>query len=184
MTATTRTPTNTALLQSTKFRVTFDRLPGSTYYCQGANVPGVSLTEIPRVTPFVELYSPGEKLVYDTFNITFLVDEDMRSWTEIHDWIRSMTFPTDFKEYRDLERLAQVPYIRGREKNKPQFGNAILSLYTNKNNPSFRVKMVDVFPTSLSSLLFNAQDSAENVVVADATFRFSYFEYERIRQKT
>jgi hypothetical protein len=180
MTALTRTPTNTDLLQSTKFRVTFDRLPGATYYCQGANVPGVSLTEIPRFTPFIDLYVPGEKMVYDTFNITFLVDEDMRNWTEIHDWIRGMTFPTNFKEYVDLQRQAKAPYIRAMDKMSPQYSSAVLTLYTNKNNPNFRVKFVDLFPTSVGTLLFNAQDSAENIVLADATFRFSYYEYQRI----
>lgn len=180
MTVLTRTPTNTDLLQSTKFRVTFDRLPGATYFCQAANVPGVSLTEVPRTTPFVDLYVPGEKLVYDSFNITFLIDEDMRNWTEIHDWIRGMTFPTDFQEYLNLERQAKAPYIRGREKARPQYSSAIMTLFTNKNNPNFRIKFVDLFPTSLSTVMFNAQDSAENIAFADATFRFSYYEYERI----
>jgi len=117
MTALTRAPYNKDLLQSTKFRVTFDRLPGTTYFCQTANFPGVSLTEIPRQTPFVDLYVPGEKIVYE---------------------------------------------------------------YTNKNNSNFRVKFIDLFPTSLSTILFSSQDSAENIVTADATFRFSYYDYERI----
>ena len=180
MTALTRTPTNTDLLQSTKFRVTFDRLPGATYYCQAANLPGVSLTEVIRPTPFIDLFVPGEKMIYDSFNITFLIDEDLRAWTELHDWIRGITFPTDFKEYVDLARQAKAPYIRGREKNKPQYSSAIMTMYTNKNNANFRVKFVDLFPTSLSTIMFNSMDSAENIAVADATFRFAYFEYERI----
>jgi len=180
MTATTRAPTNKDLLQSTKFRVTFDRLPATTYFCQTANFPGVSLTEIPRQTPFVDLYIPGEKIVYDTFNITFLVDEDLRAWSDIHDWIRAITFPTDFKEYMDLQRLDRGPLFRKEYNNKPQYSNAILTLYTNKNNANFRIKFIDLFPTSLSTILFSSQDSAENVVTADATFRFSYYEYERV----
>lgn len=184
MTALNRNPPNTNLLQSTKYRVTFDRLPGATYFCQAANVPGVSLTEIPRQTPFIDLYAPGEKMIYDTFNITFLIDEDMRAWTEIHDWIRGMTFPTDFQEYMNLDRQANIPYVRGRAKNKPQYSSGIMTVYSNKNNPSFRIKFVDLFPTSLSSVLFSGQDSADNIAMADATFRFSYYEYERVRQKT
>lgn len=180
MTAQTRAPKNKDLLQSTKFRVTFDRLPGTTFFCQTANFPGVSLTEIPRQTPFVDLYVPGEKLVYDTFNITFLVDEDLRAWTDIHDWIRAITFPTEFKEYLDLKRLDRVPLFRSEFEAKPQYSSAILSVYTNKNNPNFRVKFVDLFPTTLSTILFSSQDSAENIVTADATFRFSYYEYERV----
>ena len=66
MTALNRNPINTDLLQSTKFRVTFARLPTVTYFCNSANLPGISLTEIPMPTPFVDLYMPGEKAVYDT----------------------------------------------------------------------------------------------------------------------
>ena len=55
-----------------------------------------------------------------------------------------------------------------------------MTMFTNKNNPNFRVKFVDLFPVSLSTILFNSMDSAENIAVADATFRFAYYEYERI----
>jgi hypothetical protein len=178
----TRSPGSTDLLQSTKFRVTFDYLPGMTFFCQSANFPGLSLTEIPIPTPFIDFFVPGEKLVYDTLNITFLIDEQMLSWTEIHDWIRGLTFPTDFKEYFDLQKrgtsqLTRVPPV---QKQKFQYGGAILSVYSNQNNPKFRVRFNDVFPTSLSSIIFNTQDTAENIAVADATFRFSYYDYERI----
>ena len=71
--------------------------------------------------------------------------------------------------------------MRASNKIQPQYSDATLTIYTNKNNPNFRVKMVDVFPTSLSSVLFNASDTAENIVTADATFRFSYYNYERLR---
>lgn len=179
-TALNRSPANKDLLQSTKFQLVFDRMPTTTYFCQNANFPGISLTEIPRPTPFVDLYIPGEKAVYDTFNITFLVDEDLRAWTEIHDWIRGITFPTDFKEYIDLQRQSAGSYLRGANKNQPQYAGAVLTLFTNKNNPNFRIKFVDIFPTSLSTIIFDTQNSAENVVVADATFRFSYYDYERV----
>ena len=180
MTALTRNPTNFDLLQSTKFRVTFERLPGLTYFCQSANFPGVSLTEVPFPTPFVDLYVPGEKLVYDTFNLTFLVDEDLRSWTEIHDWIRGLTFPKDFKEYIDLGKQSPGANLRRSINAKPQYSDATLTLYTNKNNSNFRIKLFEVFPTSLSTIIFSTGDTAENIVTADATFRFSYYDYERI----
>ncbi|NCX62909.1 MAG: hypothetical protein EBW84_09325 [Betaproteobacteria bacterium] len=63
---------------------------------------------------------------------------------------------------------------------KPQYSDASLSIYSNKNNVNFRIKLYEVFPTSLSTILFNTGDTAENIVTADATFRFSYYDYERI----
>ena len=182
MTALTRNPENVSLLQSTKFRLSFERLPGLTFFCQSANFPGLSLTEIPRPTPFIDLYMPGEKLVYDTFNVSFLVDEDLRSWTEIHDWIRGMTFPTDFKEYIGLSKQSTGSYHRGAFTKglQSQYSGATLTFYTNQNNPNFRIKFIDIFPTSLSTIIVNTGDSAENVITSDATFRFSYYDYERI----
>ena len=180
MTALNRNPINTDLLQSTKFRVTFSRLPGITYFCNSANLPGISLTEIPMPTPFVELYLPGEKAIYDTFNITFLVDEDLRAWTELHDWIRGATFPTNFEEYANLARTQPGANIRGIQQRPPVYSDGMLTIYTNKNNANFRVKLIDLFPTNIGSLTFSSSDSAENIVTADATFRFSYFNYERI----
>ena len=176
MTALTRTPTNTALLQSTKFRVTFDRLPGTTFFCQTANFPGVSLTEIQRPTPFVDLYSPGEKAIYDVFNITFMVDEYLSGWLEIHDWIRAMTFPEKFEEYLHLQK--QSRYV-GNPKT-PQFSDASLTLLSSSNTPTWRFKLIDCFPTSISAFVMSAQDSPDNIVTADATFRFAYFNVEKL----
>lgn len=185
MTALNRNPENTDLLQSTKFRVVFSKFPNMTFFCQSANLPGVSLTEIVYPTSLLDVYVPGEKLLYDTLNITFLVDEDLRSWTELHDWIRGLTFPTEFEEFVNLKNLTNnsIPAIAGSAKGNGGVGmsDATLTIHTNKNNPNIRFKFVDLFPTSVSTVVFNTGDSAENIMTADATFRFAYYNYERLR---
>jgi hypothetical protein len=180
MAVTNRNPANKDILQTTKFRFNFTRLQNITFFCQTINLPGVSLTEITRNTPFIDLYVPGEKMIYDTLNITFLVDEDLRGWQSLHDWIRAMTFPTDFKEYRDLSKLSSTASYRQSARLPPQYSDAELTVYTNKNNVNFKIMFKDVFPTTVSSILFNASDNAENITTADASFRFSYYDIERI----
>ena len=98
MTATNRNPSNPNLLQQNKFVLNFGRAPSIQFFCQSVSVPGISLSEVPQFTPFVDVYVPGEKAIYDLLNVTFIVDEELQAWKEIHDWIRGMTFPTDFKE--------------------------------------------------------------------------------------
>jgi len=167
-----RKPTNTSLLQPTKFQLVFARIPNLTYFCQAANLPGLSLSEVPRNTPFVDIYVPGEKVQYDTLNVTFLIDENMSGWFEIHDWIRGLTFPTDFQEYKTL--ISQkVPF-------GAIYSDCIMTINTNSNAPNKRIKFVDCFPTTLSSVIFSSQDSAEQTMTADVTFRFSYFNVEKI----
>lgn len=177
-----RNPSNRDILQSTKFKLNFTRLPGLTFFCQTVNLPGISLTEVMRNTPFVDLYVPGEKAIYDTLNVTMLVDEDLRDWEAIHDWLRAMTFPKEFEEYAKMNSLFKDTQMRGGgwQKLPPQYTDAMLTIYTNKNNANIRVSFKDVFPTTLGGIQFSALDSAENIITADATFRFSYYNIERV----
>jgi hypothetical protein len=177
-----RNPSNRDILQSTKFKLNFTRLPGLTFFCQTVNLPGLSLSEVMRNTPFLDLYVPGEKAIYDTLNCTMLVDEDIRGWEAIHDWIRAMTFPVEFEEYAKMgEKFRDTQMRRGTGvKLPPQYSDASMTVYTNKNNPNFRINYKDCFPTTLGGIQFSTLDSAENIITADATFRFSYYNIERI----
>jgi hypothetical protein len=176
MTIITRTPENPNFLQPNKFQLTFSRAPNIQYFCQSLSVPGISLSEVPRQTPFVDLYSPGEKAIYDVMNITFLVDENLSSWLEMHDWIRAMTFPENFEEYKNLSRMAK----NVSNPKTPQFSDATLTILSSSNNPTWRFKFIDCFPTSISSFVLSASDSPENIVTADATIRFAYYNIEKM----
>jgi hypothetical protein len=176
MTIITRTPQNPNPLHPNKFQLTFSRAPHIQYFCQSVSVPGISLSEVPRQTPFVDLYSPGEKAIYDVFNVTFMVDEQLSGWIEIHDWIRAMTFPEKFEEYLNLQK--QSRYVSNPK--TPQFSDASLTLLSSSNTPTWRFKLIDCFPTSISAFVMSAQDSPDNIVTADATFRFAYFNIEKL----
>lgn len=175
MAAINRNPQNTNPLIPNKFQVNFTRLPNTTYFCQSASLPGLSLGEIPRNTPFIDLYSPGEKLIYDVLNFTFVVDEDLNSWTEIHDWMRGMTFPTNFSEYRNLSKLNKFA-----DKPQPQFSDATMTILTSSFNINYNVRFYDCFPISLSSIAFSSTDSPENLITSDVSFRFSYFDIVKV----
>jgi len=176
MTIITRNPENPNFLQPNKFQLNFSRAPNIQYFCQSLSVPGISLSEVPRQTPFVDLYSPGEKAIYDVLNITFMVDEHLSAWLEMHDWIRAMTFPENFDEYKNLSRLSK----NISNPKTPQFSDATLTVLSSSNNPTWRFKFIDCFPTSISAFVLSASDSPENVVTADATIRFAYYNIEKM----
>jgi hypothetical protein len=182
MTTSSRNPTNRDLLQSTKFRLNFTRLSGLTFFCQTANLPGISLSEVIRNTPFVDLYAPGEKAIYDTLNVTMLIDEELHDWEAIHDWIRAMTFPKEFEEYAKMgDTFRDTQMRRGSGVKLPvQYSDCSMTIYSNKNNPTMRVQFKDVFPTTLGGIQFSALDSSENIITADITFRYSYYNIERV----
>ena len=178
MTALTRNPTNPNHLQPNKFILTFGRTPNMTYFCQSLSVPGISLGEIPVNNPFLDVYSPGEKAIYDLLNVTFMVDEELKSWLEIHDWIRAMTFPTEYAEYRELARLNK--FVSSERDAKPQFSDASVVLLSSSNYPYYRFNFHDVFPTSISTFIMNTQDDPSTIITADATFRYTYYDVEKL----
>ena len=80
-------PENTNFLQPTKYVLTFPEIPDTTYFCQKANIPGVQLGMAEQQTPNLDLYHSGTKMTYNTFDITFLVNESLTAWTTIYNWM-------------------------------------------------------------------------------------------------
>lgn len=168
---------NTNFLQSTKFTMSFDRLPAVEYFLQEVNVPGMTLSALSSPTPFVDLKIPGDKIEYDTLKMTFLIDEEMKTWLEIYAWIQAMAFPENFDQYKNLKNLGRVPQFS----RQPQYSNGTLNILTALNNIKFQVNYVDLFPVSLSSIEFNSTDENTTTMVATAEFGFTYFSISQIQ---
>ena len=162
MSVSNRNPQNTNFLQPTKFLLTFDRVGALQYFCQMVNLPGISLDDANRSTPFVNLYSPGTKLTYNPLNITFIVDEDLITWQKLQQWMNEIANPEGFE---------------GRNKNsKDNISDASLTILTNLNNSNLRIQYYNVFPTSISDIDFDTKQSADDIITASATFRYDYYE--------
>ena len=176
MSVTDTNPINPNFLHPNKFVFSFARAPNLQYFCQSITVPGLSLGEAVLNTPFVDLFSPGEKPIYDLLNVTFMIDEEMKGWLEIHDWLRAMTFP---ESYEDYKRLPKLNKFAGKPR-FPQFSDASLTVFTSANNPKFRFKFKDTFPTTLSTFVVNSASGPDEILTADATFRFAYSNVEKL----
>jgi len=174
MTALTRTPQNTNYLQPSKFILSFDRIPTVQYFCQEANLPGVSMGKAPINTPLLDLYSPGNKLTYSPFDISFTVNEGATDWQELYSWFLSMATPTGLQDRVDLSN-AQSKRISGSK----AFSDATLTIFSALNNPLIRVRFINTFPTSLSDLQFDTKSSADEIITAEASFNYDYFIFEK-----
>ena len=172
MTALQRTPQNTNLLQPTKFLLTFDRMPTVQFFCQAVNIPGVSIGQAPLTYPSVMVYTPGNQLAYNNFNIDFLVDETMTSWQEIYNWFRSFASPDGTNERNTLSSLASQKKFNTK---KPFLSDATLTILSALNNPIVRVDFQNIFPVSLSDLQFDTKLSADDIIMANAMFVYDQF---------
>lgn len=167
MSALNRNPENTNLLQPTKFLLTFSRIVTTQYFCQTVSIPSITLGEVDRVTPFLDMYSPGTKLKYDPLDISFIIDEDLQSWKNLYDWFTSIADPDGF-ERRDHNRELQ--------QNK-HFSDATLTVLSGLNNPILRIEFANVFPLTMSSIDFDTRLSADTVVTCNASFRYQSYRY-------
>lgn len=174
MTALSRTPENTNLLQPTKFILTFDRIKTVQFFCQSANIPGINLGQAPISTPMLDIFAPGNKITYNPFNIHFLVDEKLEGWKELHAWFRSIASPQSYEERKRLTD-AQNQYSNSKLKN---YSDATLTVLSSLNNPILRVKFYNMFPITLSDIIFDSAQSADDIVSADAVFMFDYFDFD------
>jgi len=162
MTALNRNPQNTNFLQPTKFLLTFNRIGAIQYFCQTVNLPGVSLDDATRNTPFVNLYSPGTKLTYNPLNVNFIIDEDLITWQSLQKWLYQIANPKGF-DGRNTKPINN-------------YSDATLTILTNLNNSNLRIQYHNVFPTGLSDIDFDTKQSADDIITASATFRYDYYE--------
>ena len=177
MTALTRLPQNTNYLQPTKFLLTFDRLGDVQYFCQTVNIPGVNLGQAPFNTPMLDVFVPDRKMIYNPLSIHFTIDESLNGWQQLHAWFRSIASPTSFDE---RNRLTSLQNANKTSSSLNSYSDATLTILSALNNPILRVKFYNVFPITLSDILFDTTQSADDIITADCVFTFDYFDFEKV----
>lgn len=177
MTALTRLPQNTNYLQPTKFILTFDRLGDVQYFCQTVNIPGVNIGQAPFQTPMLDVFVPDRKMIYNPFSIHFTVDEALNGWQQLHSWFRSIASPVSFEE---RNRLTALQNANKTTSSLDSYSDATLTVLSSLNNPILRVKFYNVFPITLSDIIFDTTQSADDIITADCVFTFDYFDFEKV----
>ena len=72
-----------------------------------ANIPNYYTRWCKSTYTFKRYTYTIDKLDYDTLNISFLVDENLENYREIHGWMTNLSFPKDYKQFRDVARSGQ-----------------------------------------------------------------------------
>ena len=146
-----------SFLSGIGFQFNLEKLPGVSFYCQSANVPSQNLAVATQPTRFNALPEPGDEINYDDLTIRFLVDEDLKNYLVVHNWI---------KEYGLAEKRAD---------SADAYSNARLQIMTSHNNVNHVVEFKNMFPVSLSSVPFDATVGDIEYLLADVTFKFETY---------
>ena len=155
-------PTNTNFLSPIGFRFMLSNFPEVNYFCQAANLPGLSISGIDVGTPMQNIQYSGDEISFEELNIRFVVDENMKNWMAIHDWIIGLGIPN---------KEAVEKYIKLKAHDELTT-DGTLSILTSNMNVQAEVRFENMFPLSLSGIEFDS--SLTDVEYATATVSFRY----------
>ena len=175
----------------TQWRLAFNRLPKTTWFCTAANIPGISLGEAQYPTPMSDINLTGDKLTFETLNITFIVDEELQNYRELWDWMVGIGAPKSHDQWtsvlsegdgavRQFGTNDKDPRTKLTYEESNLYSDATLIVYNSKNMAKVNVQFKNMFPTSLSALEYSQELTDVEYFHATATFRYLYYEFETV----
>jgi hypothetical protein len=100
----------------------------------------------------------------------------MNSYLDIYNWLIGMGKPQNYTQYANLANTAP-PNSTGI---RAPYSDATLTIFTSKNNPQLQFSFTDCFPVALDGISIDFTSSAEAILVASASFKYSYFIFQTI----
>jgi hypothetical protein len=167
-----KAPDNVNPLYLDKFKFAVKRLPATSFWCVSGNIPGVTQTPIAVPTMHNPIKVGGNKLQYEELTVGFRVDEDLKNWKELYDWIRGITAPENAQQFKDLVETNALVSNTGY---KPVFSDGTLMTLSNTTNFNVELTFKDLMPVTLSSIQMDQTTTGQTIV---ATASFIYQSYD------
>jgi len=190
-----RQPTSFDYASPNQFKFQITKLPKVEFFCTAVNIPAVSVASTEQKTPLADVPLPGEKVNFSPLEMTFLVDENLENFKEIHGWLMGLGFPKDYAQAREALSAGsdRFPTSSGADltadPGKVKYGataigalysDATLIILSSKNNPVQEVRFSNVFPTSLSGLQYNQQGTDVDYLQATVQFEYQIYEFASV----
>lgn len=164
-------------LQPTGFKLVIDRknYPNLEFFCQDFTHAGVIMNTADlgykkiSAIPFI-----GDKLTYNEMLANIILDEDMKSYIEMHNWMRRNL---DVDNVTALDRIRNSTAV-------PTVSDITLSILNSSNNTVAQIIYRDSIPTALTDIQFQATSGAESFLTFGASFRFTYFDIKIFNSTT
>jgi len=157
-----RQPSTDNHLLNNSFKFSIDRIPYVTYFCQKANIPSLDFGFVEQPTKFgTKLQLSGTLYEFSTLEVSFIVDENMKNWLEIFDWMKSLGSMEDFN--------ANVPTAQHQT-------DAEMIILSSAYRPLLSVQYKGVFPINLSGIDFDSAVADPEPVLATTTFQYRSYD--------
>ncbi len=171
----TSQPSNMSFLSPLKFGFNVAKLPNVNFFCQSVLLPAVTIPKLDIPTPFVKIPQPGDHIDFGEMQITFRVDEDMKNYIEVFNWISALGSPSDFEAYKNLQDNERRQTPLGTQE---IVSDASLLIFNSAANPNIEIKFKGLFPSTISELTLDLR--AQDVMYIECVASFNYEQYEII----
>jgi len=165
---------NRNFLSPTGFKFVLNRAPKVSFFGNEANIPSLDLGVAEQPTYLKDIPLPGDKVTFGDFNLRFLVDENLENYNEISNWIRSVGYAETLQDAFDFQN-ANADLEQPDKSQLNFYSDGTLQILTSTENPNFKIVFQNLFPTSLSTLNFDATSEDINYFTADVTFKYTIF---------
>ena len=158
---------NRNFLAPVGFKFSLSKFPKVDFFCNSARIPEITLGTAIQPSYLKEIDIPGEKLIYGDLSIRFLVDEQLENYVAVHNWLTGLGFPETPQQF--IDKTTDRDGLRDFQE---QFCDGSLHILNSNYNDVAIVKFKDIFPTSITSLDFDATETDINYFTAEATFKY------------
>lgn len=158
-------PDNVNFLSPHGYQFSVKKLPTTNFFVQDVGPPGLRLNPVDYPNPYTKIPYTGDHIDWETFSVTFAVDEDVKNWNEIWAWMTGNGFPEDHEQYATLERKS----IWSQE---GLYSDMSLMVLSSKMNPKVEYAFRDAHPISLSGFRFTSTANEIKYIVATAEFAY------------
>ena len=173
---------NRNFLSPTGFKFVLNRAPKVSFFGNEANIPDVNLGVAEQPTYLRDIPTPGDKIDFGDLSIRFLVDEDLVNYMELQRWIRGLGYPENMDEFRKLEGESTLPSNFG-QSGDDIYSDGTLQILSSNLVPSFQVVFNDLFPYTLSTVMFDATDTDIEYFTADVAFKYTIYNLTDMENK-
>jgi len=187
-----RTPSKFDYASPIQFRFKMTKLPQVEFFVQTANIPGITLDEVQQPTRLKAIALPGSTLSFANLDLSFLVDENLNNYKELHDWLIGLGTPESDSQFAGL-LAAGSDRFPGSTASSAAIGSgtatplnegaiysdATLTVLNSKNIAKTEIRFKNVYPTSLGSLSYDIKASDVDYLQVSASF--SYMGYSIVQ---
>ena len=167
---------NRNFLAPTGFKFSLKRSPGVAFFCNQANIPSLDLGIASQPSYLKDIDVPGDKTQFGDLTLRFLVDEDLVNYMEIQNWIRGLGYPEDLDQFSKLQDAKTDSVLASYSKDRQNiYSDGTLSVLSSAQFANFQVVFKDLFPVSLSTVMFDATDTDIQYFTADVSFKYTIY---------